>query len=242
MGKFKVALNSFFSSIKWWEYLYMVLFYATIITCGVVFKSTALVIVSAIVCCTAIFFIAKGKVLGNILGIFQCILYSIVSYFNHFYGEIILCMGITLPIYIASIVTWIRNISKDEKVVKVNRMLKWQEWASMIAVVTVLSVGVYYLLQFLNTQNLIVSTINVSVSMIAGYLLIRRSEFSFIFFILNNIISIVLWSTVLAGGAIESVPTFVLFLIYLLLNIMGFINWLRFKNLQNKTNGQEEIK
>lgn len=126
--------------------------------------------------------------------------------------------------------------------VKVNRMLKWQEWASMIVVVTVLSVGVYYLLQFLNTQNLIVSTINVSVSMIAGYLLIRRSEFSFIFFILNNIISIVLWSTVLAGGAIESVPTFVLFLIYLLLNIMGFINWLRFKNLQNKTNGQEEIK
>jgi len=112
----------------------------------------------------------------------------------------------------------------------------------MIAVVTVLSVGVYYLLQFLNTQNLIVSTINVSVSMIAGYLLIRRSEFSFIFFILNNIISIVLWSTVLAGGAIESVPTFVLFLIYLLLNIMGFINWLRFKKLQNKINGQEEIK
>lgn len=234
MSRFTNSFKEFFTRIKWWEYLYMSLIYAAMIAFGVVFNSGALVIINAIVSSTAIFFIAKGMVIGNILGIGQCVLYSVISYFNNFYGEMILCLCITLPIYIASICTWLKNLRKSEKVVKVNRMLSWKEWAISISIIACMTVGVYFLLRVLNTANLIVSTINVGLNIISGYLLIRRSEINFIFYILNNIVSIVLWSTLIAGGALNNIPTLVLFVVFFILNVIGFINWVRLKKKQNK--------
>lgn len=242
MNRFTNSLKEFFAHIKWWEYIYMALIYIAMIVFGVVFNSGALVIINAIISSTAIFFIAKGMVIGNILGIGQCVLYSVISYFNNLYGEMILCLCITMPIYIASICTWIKNLRKKEKVVKVNRMLSVKEWTISIIVIACVTVGIYFLLRALNTANLIVSTVNVGINIMSGYLLIKRSEFNFIFYILNNIVSIVLWATVIAGGATNNVPTLVLFIVFLILNIIGFVNWVRLKKSQAKDGEEGEDK
>lgn len=237
----KAILNSF-KNIKWWEYLYMGIFLAAIITVGVIFKSSALVIINALVGVTSIFFIAKGMIIGNIIGIAQCVLYAIISYFNQYFGEVILCLCITLPTYCLSIFTWLRNMRKKEVVVQVNRVLSIKEWIISIVTVACISVGIYYLLRHFNTANLLVSTFGVAFTTMAGYLIIRRCEYTFVFYILNNITAIYLWSSVIANGDISSAPTLMNFLVFFILNVFGFINWILIKKSQNKPQVVEENK
>lgn len=228
------AIKDFFKSFKWWEYVYMFLFSSVIIILGILFKSDILVIISAILGIFSVFFIAKGRILGNIVGIVQCVLYSIISAINLYYGEVVLSCCITIPTYVLSIITWIKNLTKKEKVVKVNRRISWKEWLSMFAVVAAIAVGVYYMLRAFNTANLLISTFGVAFTMCAGYLLVRRCEYSFVFYIFNNFSAITLWSITIANGQISNVPTLIQMLIFFILNIVGIINWVMLKRSQKE--------
>ena len=65
---------------------------------------------------TALIFVAKGDVFGQVLTVVFSVFYGIVSFQFHYYGEMITYLGMTTPIDIASIVTWLRNPYSDKEV------------------------------------------------------------------------------------------------------------------------------
>lgn len=227
-------LKKFFSQIKWYEYVYMLFFVSVLIVIGAVFRSSTIVIFNSLFGIFTVFFIAKGKLIGNFFGIIQCILYAVISYFNNFFGEVIICLAISIPIYVVSIISWLRNQNKKDNVVKVNKNISLKEWVCSLLVLALVSVGVYFLLKTFNTANLLVSVMSVVTLMMAGYLVVRRSEYNFVFYILNNIICICLWLTlVIKNGEIGYLATVVQYVIFLTLNIVGVFNWIRIKKIQN---------
>ena len=96
-------------------------------------------------------------------------------------------------------------------------------------------VGIYFLLDAFNTNELIVSTISVLASLLAIYLQIRRSRFSFSFYMINDIILIVLWGIPVINGNMILLPMVCNPIINFINDSYGFYNW---KKLEKEQRGE----
>ena len=177
---------------------------------------------------------AKGKNLGQIFGLIITILYSIVSFRNKFYGEVMIYLIIMLPMYIIGIFSWIKHRNKETDSVEVNRISK-KEWIIVATIFITIFVGIYYLLKAFNTNELIVSTISVLASLFATYLQIRRSRFSFSFYMINDIILMVLWGIPVISGNMILLPMVLNPIINFINDSYGFYNW---KKLEKEQRGE----
>ena len=58
-------------------------------------------------------FNAKGNPIGQFLTIVFSLLYGIISYGFSYYGEMITYLGMTMPMSVFALVSWIKNPYKD---------------------------------------------------------------------------------------------------------------------------------
>lgn len=141
---------------------------------------------------------------------------------------------IMLPMYIIGIFSWIKHKNKETDSVEVNRISK-KEWIIVAIIFSVIFVGIYYLLKSFNTNELIVSTISVLASLFACYLQIRRSRFSFGFYMINDIILMILWGIPVITGSLILLPMLLNPTINFINDSYGFYNW---KKLEKKQKGE----
>ena len=167
---------------------------------------------------------AKGLVLGQITGVIMAILYSLMSYENQYYGEVIIYIVVILPLYISGIYTWLKNKDKKSSKVKQNK-IKQKEWNSLLIVNIVLFIILYFILKYFNTSNLLVSTISMNINLTATYLLVRRSKYSFLFYLINAFILLILWGIPVLKGDIMFLPMTFDALLLLINNIYGLHSW-----------------
>lgn len=173
---------------------------------------------------TALIFVAKGNVLGQILTVIFSILYSITSYKFKYYGEMITYLGMSMPIAALSVYTWIKNPYEEGKnVVKIHRLTKRQKKIMIVLAIIVTSLF-YFILKLLGTTNLFVSTISVTTSFLAVYLLALRNSYYAIAYGANDVVLIILW--ILASiEDLSYLPMVFCFLMFLINDIYGFISW-----------------
>ena len=141
---------------------------------------------------TALIFVAKGYVIGEVLTVVFAVFYGVISFQLQYYGEVITYMFMTAPIAAITIIEWLKHPFKDTKEVKVSKMTSGKIFALVISSILV-TVLFYYLLKFLGNANLLFSTISVTTSFVASYLTYCRSPYYAIGYALNDIVLIVLW-------------------------------------------------
>lgn len=190
-----------------------------------------LTLVSSLIGVSALIFVAKGHVLGQLLTVVFAVFYIIISYYFHYYGEMIICLTMTGPIALMSVISWIRHPYEKTAEVKVNRM-NGKQIIFMLGLAAAITCAFYFILRALNTANLIISTISVTTSFLAAYLTLNRSSFYALAFAANDVILITMW--VLA--TIENVsylPMIICFVMFLINDLYGFYNWQRMKKRQS---------
>ena len=217
----------------WTNFEKLLLFGSIIIVgiVGIIFKSDLLTILCSIVGIVTALLLAKGKNLGQIFGLIITILYSIVSFRNKYYGEVLIYALLMFPMYIIGIVTWINHKNEKTNSVEINSIKK-KEWIIVSFIFVFIFVGIYYLLKAFNTSELIVSTISVLASLFAVYLQIRRSKYSFSFYIVNDIILMFLWGIPVIKGNYILFPMLLNPTINLINDIYGFYNWKQTEKIQ----------
>lgn len=191
-----------------------------------------LTLIASLIGVTALIFVAKGYVIGQILTVVFAVFYGIISYWFQYYGEMITYLGMTSPIAIASVITWVRNPYRNTAEVKVHQMTKKQT-VIMLLLSLLTTVVFYFILKALNTANLVFSTVSVTTSFLASYLTMMRSEWYAAAYAANDVVLIVLW--VLA--TLENVsyfPMIVCFVMFLFNDLYGFWNWQRMKQRQSQ--------
>ena len=198
----------------------------TVVICSNFFaeKINVINLIATAIGVTALIFIAKGDVFGQVLCVIFASLYSITALEHRYYSEIITYLGMTAPISIATIVTWIKNpVKKGENVVKIRRF-SVRELALTLALTMVVTVVFYFVLKVLNTPNLIVGTISIATSFLASFMMLRRVSYYAIGFALNDIVLIVLWgiASVTDLTCLSMVACFSMFLFN---DLYGFIRW-----------------
>ena len=182
---------------------------------------------------TSLIFNAKGNPTGQVLMIIFSLLYGIISYTFAYYGEMITYLGMTMPMALFALISWLRNPYKGNRAeVKVNSIGKAEQMLMWLltAVVTVLF---YFILDYFNTANMIPSTISVTTSFLAVYLTFRRSPYFALAYAANDIVLIILW--VLASVTdIRYISVVVCFVAFLFNDIYGFISWQKMKKRQTE--------
>ena len=58
---------------------------------------------------TSLIFNAKGNPVGQVLMVVFSLLYGIISFSFAYYGEMITYLGMTLPMAVVALVSWLRN-------------------------------------------------------------------------------------------------------------------------------------
>ena len=93
-----------------------------------------------------------------------------ISYTFSYYGEMITYLGMTMPMAIFALLSWLKHPYNGNRAeVKVNSIGKKENvymWLGTLAVTLVF----YYILQYFHTANIIPSTISVTTSFLAVYL------------------------------------------------------------------------
>lgn len=196
-------------------------------------RASGLTLISSLIGVTSLIFNAKGNPFGQFLMIAFSLLYGIISFSFSYYGEMITYLGMTMPMAIFALISWLKNPYKGNKAeVKVNSIKK-TEFAILIFLTAAVTIAFYFILEAFNTANIVMSTVSVTTSFLAVYLTFRRSPFFALAYAANDIVLIVLW--ILAS--IENtkyVSVVVCFAMFLINDIYGFISWQKMKKRQNE--------
>lgn len=193
-----------------------------------------LTLTTSVIGVTALIFIAKGMLLGQVLTIIFSCFYGVVSFLYAYYGEVLTYVGMTAPMAVVALVSWARHPYKESAEVEVARITGRQ--VAWLAVFTVaVTTLFYFILRALGTANLVVSTISVTTSFVAVALTYLHSPWYALGYAANDVVLIVLWIMASIDNP-SYVPMIFCFVMFLANDIYGFVNWRRMAHRQRIEN------
>ncbi len=172
---------------------------------------------------TALIFLAKGYILGQLLSVVFAIFYGIISFFFAYYGEMITYLLMTAPMAVMAAIEWYKNPYNNSGEVKISRVTKTQLIVMLVLTATVTFIF-YFILKALDTTNLMFSTVSIATSFLASYLTYLRSPYYALAYAANDVVLIILWilASIRDTGYIPMILCFVMFFFN---DIYGYVNW-----------------
>lgn len=197
-------------------------------------RGNYLTLIASLIGVTSLIFSAKGNPIGQLLMVIFSLLYGAISYSFQYYGEMVTYLGMTMPMAIFALISWLRNpFQGNHAQVEVNRIRKG-EYVLLPILTIIVTVGFYFILSYFHTANIIPSTLSVTTSFVAVYLTFRRSPYYAIAYASNDIILIILWAWAsMTDNSYMSVM--VCFVAFLANDLYGFKNWKRMERKQKKS-------
>ena len=196
-------------------------------------RENYMILFASLVGVTSLIFNAKGNPFGQFLMVLFSLLYGVISYGFGYYGEMITYLGMTMPIAIFALISWLKNPYKGNRAeVKVNSISK-KETLFMWIGAAVITFLFYFVLEYFDTANIVPSTLSVTTSFVAVYLTFRRCPLFALAYASNDIVLIVLWSMASVYD-IRYISVIVCFITFLVNDIYGYISWQKMKVRQNE--------
>ena len=197
-------------------------------------RDNYITLMASLIGVTSLIFNAKGNPIGQFLMIIFSSLYGFISYTFSYFGEMATYLGMTAPMALVALISWLRNPYKGNKSeVKVNRISK-KEHIFMWVMTVIVSLIFYFILANFHTANIIPSTISVTTSFLAVYLTFRRSPYFALGYAANDIVLIILWTLAVLED-ISYASVIVCFIAFLVNDIYGFLSWRKMEIRQTIT-------
>lgn len=187
---------------------------------------------------TALMLSAKGNPIGQVLVIVFSGIYAYLSYEAKYYGEMITYLGMTAPMAVLALVSWLKHpYEGDKKEVQVGSVSR-KEAVLALLLNGAVTAAFYFILRAFGTANLFLSTISVATSFSAVYLTFRRSEYFALAYMLNDIVLISLWS-IAAYADITKLSMVICFLAFLLNDAYTIYSWRKMRKRQKEKASEE---
>ena len=189
-------------------------------------------VIASLIGVTALIFVAKGYVIGQILTVVFALFYGVISFGQRYFGEMITYLGMSSPMAIAAAVAWLKNPFRDTKEVAVRPMTRGTVLALTVSTVLV-TAAFYFILGAMGNASLAVSTLSVTTSFLASALTYFRSPYYALAYAANDVVLIVLW-IIAAVGDLSYLSMVLCFVMFLANDLYGFFNWKRMRRRQKK--------
>ena len=190
----------------------------------------ALALIASLIGVTSLIFLARGHALGQVLMIVFSVMYGVIAVQSRYYGEAITYLGMTAPMALLALITWLRNPYQGSAEVAVRR-LTGRQWLVMFILTLVVTAVFYFILRWMGNAALAVSTLSITTSFAAAFLTAMRSPYYALGYALNDIVLIILW-VMAALTDLSAVPMVACFTMFFLNDMYGFINWRRMEKRQ----------
>lgn len=191
---------------------------------------------------TSLLYNSKGNAAGQAMSIAFSLLYGFISFQSHYYGELITYVGMTLPMSIIALISWLRNPTIGNKSEVTVGEVSVLEMIILVFATAGVTVGFYFILKYFNTANLLVSTFSIATSFAAAYLSFRRCPYYAVIYALNDVVLMILWgsSSIKDISYLSVVICFTMFSVF---DIYTFINWKKMQTRQynNALNSVQEF-
>ena len=225
------------SRLKYFSKGELILFVSSILTISISFilfdRENYVTLIASLIGATSLIFCAKGNSIGQFLMIIFGLIYGIISFTFAYYGEVITYVGMTVPMSVIALISWLKNPYKGNKSEVAVSRIKGKEILFMFIISALVTAVFYFILKFFGTANLLPSTISVTTTFIAVYLTARRSPYYALAYAANDIILIILWILATATD-ISYLSVIICFVTFLINDLYGFYNWLRMEKKQQK--------
>ena len=224
-------------NFKDWKLHELILLIFSIVAVTLVFvlsnEKSIISYIASLIGITSVMMCAKGLFYAPFLDFIYISLYIIMSINEKYYGEVFVYIFIMIPLTVCTIITWLKKRNGNSNIVEVNNIKK-KEWIILLCFSIIIPFLLYFVLKALNTSQLIISTISIFTSIIASYLLLRRSSYYAIAYILNDLVLILLWSLTIFNGSTQYLPLVVSLTVYLINDCYGFYRWRKQEKKQKK--------
>ena len=180
---------------------------------------------------TSLIFCAKGNPVGQLLMVLFSLMYALISYTFDYYGEMLTYLGMTAPMALVSLVSWLKNPYEGKRSeVKVNCIGRGETLFMLLLALPVTALF-YFILKYFGTANLAPSTFSVTTSFVAVYLTYRRSCYFALAYALNDLVLIVLWGLASLKDS-SYVSVLACFIVFFLNDLYGFYSWQKMQRRQ----------
>ena len=191
-----------------------------------------LTLIASVLGALALILCAKGNPIGQILILVFSTLYGIISFSCGYYGEVMTYAGMTAPMAVISLISWLKNpYEKGKAEVRTETVTK-KDLILLAWLTPLVTVVFYFVLKFFGTENLLISTLSVSTTFVAVFLTYKRSKYFTLAYALNDVVLITLWSLA-AIRDISYLSVIICFATFLANDIYGFISWQRIEKKQH---------
>ena len=182
---------------------------------------------------TSLIFLAKGMPISHVFMLIFATMYGINSLQFHYYGELFTYMGMTGPVTLIALITWLRHPKEDADggEVEISHM-STKKWVAVLGITLVVTIVFYFILKALDTPNLIVSTFSVFTSCLAAILEVVRSSYYALGYVANDIVLVILWGLA-SMEDISYLPMVINFAMFLFNDSYGFYSWRKRQKLQS---------
>ncbi len=195
-------------------------------------KENYLTLLASLIGVTSLIFNAKGNPFGQFLMVIFSLLYGIISFTFSYYGEMFTYLGMTMPMAIFALISWLKNpYNGNKSEVKVNQISR-EETVFMWVATIIVTFVFFFILNKFHTANIIPSTISVTTSFVAVYLTFRRSPYFALAYATNDIVLIILWFLA-SMKELRYLSVVVCFIAFLINDIYGFISWKEMEKRQS---------
>ncbi|MBR5265726.1 MAG: nicotinamide mononucleotide transporter [Clostridia bacterium] len=196
-------------------------------------EKNPLTLIASLIGVTSLILIAKGNLWGQVLMIIFSLIYGYISYKTRYYGEMITYVGMTAPMAVMALVTWLKNPFEGEE----NQVAVAEITPAKLIITSILTIIVttifWFILKYFNTANLVLSTLSVLTSFFAASLTFLRSPYYALGYAANDVVLIILWILASMENA-GYIPMMMCFVVFLVNDIYGFVSWKRMAENQKK--------
>ncbi|MBE5746319.1 MAG: nicotinamide mononucleotide transporter [Clostridiales bacterium] len=180
------------------------------------------------------YYMAIGKWQNYIFGILFTLTYTYICTINGLYGWLIFSFIFYLPVQIYGIINWFKNtINKEVETKGFTLKNSIIICSSIIIGSTVLG----FLLSLIPNQNLAFLDSTSQIINICGVILISiRFKECWYVWLANNVIDLIIWIINVIRGTINSEMALIVSVMYLIMNIIGLIEWIKIEKRQKSIN------
>jgi nicotinamide mononucleotide transporter PnuC len=195
--------------------------------------SDTLTLIASLIGVTSLILCAKGNPAGQVLMILFSLLYGYISLTFAYYGEMITYLGMTAPMALFSLISWLRHPYKGQKSQVQVAAMRPRDWLLALVLTLAVTAAFYFILRALGTANLLPGTLSIATSFLAAYLTWRRSPYFALIYAANDVVLLVLW-TLACFSDVSYISVVVCFAAFLVNDLYGFISWRHMQKRQRE--------
>ncbi len=219
---------------------WFIIFFALGITCLVLDLDGWFNVLDLFVVMFNIYLIAKGKVIGIVIGIIECFLYAYIAYKTQLFGEVIKVLAISVPLNFITLINWLRTKKKQKsgkkynsnnnqsEDVKIRKLSKKLIFIYLLLAITI-TIGGYFFLKYAlgQTTALILGAISLTIMIIGKILTAQQYMDSYIVFLLGDLICLAMWiqTLITTPFAIPTVTMLVYYTACFTNDTFGYFSW-----------------